>query len=36
VSTDEKKRLSTGKPSQEVTWASIVFLSALSAWDLHW
>ena len=34
-SVDEMKRLPTGKPSQEVTWASIALLSALSARDLH-
>ena len=32
---DEKKRLPTGKPSQEVTWASIALPSALSARNLH-
>ena len=37
-SADEKKlhMYLPVKPSQEVTWASIALLSALSARDLHW
>ena len=34
-SIDEKKRLPTDKPLQEVTWASIALSSALSAKDVH-